>query len=142
MAIQYFTSGVVLDCIDSLFTTSTNTIIYLHYLVQILIITIVYTNTIIYLHYLVQILIITIVCTNTIIYLHYLVQILIITIVCTNTIIYLQYLVPIPIIGLLRICHFPTGMLGQVWYLIVWIPDLCTLTYFYSLGEINLFQII
>ena len=27
-------------------------------------------------------------------------------------------------------CHFPMGILGQVWYLIVSIPDLCTLTYF------------
>ena len=27
------------------------------------------------------------------------------------------------------ICHFPIGILGQVWYLIVSIPDLCTLTY-------------
>ena len=27
-------------------------------------------------------------------------------------------------------CHFPIGILGQVWYLIVTIPDLCTLTYF------------
>ena len=26
-------------------------------------------------------------------------------------------------------CHFPIGMLGQVWYLIVSIPDFCTLTY-------------
>ena len=26
--------------------------------------------------------------------------------------------------------HFPFGILGQVWYLIVSIPDLCTLTYF------------
>ena len=26
--------------------------------------------------------------------------------------------------------HFPIGILGQVWYLIVSIPDLCTLTYF------------
>ena len=25
-------------------------------------------------------------------------------------------------------CHFPLGILGQVWYLIVSIPDLCTLT--------------
>ena len=25
---------------------------------------------------------------------------------------------------------FPFGILGQVWYLIVSIPDLCTLTYF------------
>ena len=28
--------------------------------------------------------------------------------------------------------HFPIGILGQVWYLIVSIPDLCTLTYFKS----------
>ena len=27
-------------------------------------------------------------------------------------------------------CLFPIGILGQVWYLIVSIPDLCTLTYF------------
>ena len=27
-------------------------------------------------------------------------------------------------------CHFPIGILGHVWYLIVSIPDLCTLTYF------------
>ena len=27
-------------------------------------------------------------------------------------------------------CHFPIGIFGQVWYLIVSIPDLCTLTYF------------
>ena len=31
---------------------------------------------------------------------------------------------------LLRVCHFPIGILGQVWYLIVLIPDLCTITYF------------
>ena len=31
---------------------------------------------------------------------------------------------------LLRVCHFPIGILGQVWYLIVSIPDLCILTYF------------
>ena len=31
---------------------------------------------------------------------------------------------------LLWVCHFPIGILGQVWYLIVWIPDLCNLTYF------------
>ena len=30
----------------------------------------------------------------------------------------------------LRVCHFPIGILGHVWYLIVSIPDLCTLTYF------------
>ena len=28
----------------------------------------------------------------------------------------------------LWVCHFPIGILGQVWYLIVSIPDLCTLT--------------
>ena len=31
-------------------------------------------------------------------------------------------------------CNFPIGILGQVWYLIVSTPDLCTLTYFYSYG--------
>ena len=31
---------------------------------------------------------------------------------------------------LLWVCSFPVGILGQVWYLIVSIPDLCTLTYF------------
>ena len=31
---------------------------------------------------------------------------------------------------LLWVCHFPNDILGQVWYLIVSIPDLCTLTYF------------
>ena len=30
----------------------------------------------------------------------------------------------------LWVCHFPIGILGQVWYLIVSIPDLNTLTYF------------
>ena len=30
---------------------------------------------------------------------------------------------------LLWVCHFPIGIQGQVWYLIVSIPDLCTLTY-------------
>ena len=33
---------------------------------------------------------------------------------------------------LLWVCHFPIGILGQVWYLIVSIPDLCTITYFYK----------
>ena len=28
------------------------------------------------------------------------------------------------------VCHFPIGILCQVWYLIVSFPDLCTLTYF------------
>ena len=31
---------------------------------------------------------------------------------------------------LLWVSHFPIGILGQVWYLIVSIPDLCTLPYF------------
>ena len=31
----------------------------------------------------------------------------------------------------LLVCHFLIGILGQVRYLIVSIPDLCTLTYFY-----------
>ena len=30
----------------------------------------------------------------------------------------------------LWVCHFCIGILGQVWYLIVSIPGLCTLTYF------------
>ena len=33
---------------------------------------------------------------------------------------------------LLWVCHFPIGILGQVWYLVVSIPDLCNLTYFKS----------
>ena len=38
---------------------------------------------------------------------------------------------------LLWVCHFPIGILGQVWYLIVSIPDLCSITYFWK----NLFTI-
>ena len=34
--------------------------------------------------------------------------------------------------------HFPIGILGQVWYLIVSIPDLCTITYFYIICSENL----
>ena len=34
------------------------------------------------------------------------------------------------ICGVCCMCHFPIGILGQVWYLIVLIPDLCTLTFF------------
>ena len=34
---------------------------------------------------------------------------------------------------LLWVCHFPIGILCQVWYLIVSIPDLCNLTYFNTL---------
>ena len=30
----------------------------------------------------------------------------------------------------LCVCYIHIGILGQVWYLIVSIPDLCTLTYF------------
>ena len=40
----------------------------------------------------------------------------------------------------LRVCRFPVGILGQVWYFIESIPDLCTLTYldflWISFGEI------
>ena len=35
------------------------------------------------------------------------------------------------------VSHFPIGILGQVWYLIVSIPDLCTLTYFYFQKDIS-----
>ena len=38
---------------------------------------------------------------------------------------------------LLWVCHFPIGILGQVWYLIVSIPDLCTITYFYPQGRVK-----
>ena len=30
----------------------------------------------------------------------------------------------------MSVSHFPIGILGHVWYLIVSVPDLCTLTYF------------
>ena len=33
----------------------------------------------------------------------------------------------------LQVCHFPIGILGQVWYLVVSISYLCTRTYFYTL---------
>ena len=33
--------------------------------------------------------------------------------------------------------YFPIGIPGQVWYLIVSIPDLCTLTYFNQLKANN-----
>ena len=32
--------------------------------------------------------------------------------------------------GFFYICYFPSGVLGQVWYLIVSFPDLCRLSYF------------
>ena len=35
-----------------------------------------------------------------------------------------------PLGSRLWFCHFPIGILGHVWYLVVSIPDLCTLTYF------------
>ena len=34
----------------------------------------------------------------------------------------------------LKVCHFPIGILGQVWYLIVSIPDLCTLLTFVNVN--------
>ena len=37
-------------------------------------------------------------------------------------------------------CHFPIGILGQVWYLIVSIPDLCTLTTLLSGRGAGLFR--
>ena len=44
----------------------------------------------------------------------------------------------------LRVCHFPIGILGQVWYLIVSIPYLCTLTYldFLCRGSKDFFNVI
>ena len=39
---------------------------------------------------------------------------------------------------LLWVCHFPIRILGQVWYLIVSIPDLCNLTYFFFIMVGNL----
>ena len=33
---------------------------------------------------------------------------------------------------LLWVCHFPIGILGQMWLFIVSIPDLCTLTFTYA----------
>ena len=42
---------------------------------------------------------------------------------------------------LLWVCHFPIGILGQVWYLIVSIPDLCNLIYFEIWAEFNVLQI-
>ena len=44
---------------------------------------------------------------------------------------------------LLWVCHFPIGILGQVWYLIVSIPDLCTLTYFNpGINSIEIFPVV
>ena len=43
---------------------------------------------------------------------------------------------------LLWVCHFPIGILGQVWYLIVSIPDLCTITYFYLYVHIHYWRLL
>ena len=44
---------------------------------------------------------------------------------------------------LLWVCHFPIGILGQVWYMIVSIPDLCTITYFYwHLNNVLIYKVI
>ena len=43
---------------------------------------------------------------------------------------------------LLWVCHFPIGILGQVWYLIVSIPDLCNLTYFVVVGALRVHSVI
>ena len=45
------------------------------------------------------------------------------------------YPYPVPGYPLCLVPHlsFPIGILGQVWYLIVSILDLCTITYFYLL---------
>ena len=39
----------------------------------------------------------------------------------------------------LLVCYFPIGILGQAWYLIISIPDLCTLTYFVKSSICKLF---
>ena len=44
----------------------------------------------------------------------------------------MNYKVPFGIFG------FPIGIMGQVWYLIVSIPDLCTLTYFKKILTVNM----
>ena len=43
---------------------------------------------------------------------------------------WLSFVVPSVSLQPYLLCHFPIGILGQVWYLIVSIPDLCTITYF------------
>ena len=42
---------------------------------------------------------------------------------------------------LLWVCHFPIAILRQVWYLIVLIPDLCTLTYFKLLVMYHVYHV-
>ena len=39
------------------------------------------------------------------------------------------------------VCYFPIGILGQVWYLIISIPDLCPLLYFYCMFTSNTFAL-
>ena len=46
--------------------------------------------------------------------------------------IYSVWLVSLPL-WRMWVCYFLIDILGQVWYLIVSIPDLCTLTYFHEL---------
>ena len=41
---------------------------------------------------------------------------------------------------LLWVCHLPIGILGQVWYLIVSIPDLCNLTYLHISRNKHVFE--
>ena len=41
------------------------------------------------------------------------------------------------VVSAVSVFHFPIGTLGQVWYLIVSIPDLCTLTYFDIMNMLN-----
>ena len=41
----------------------------------------------------------------------------------------------------LEVCHLPIGTLGQVWYLIVSIPYLCTLNYFNGGQYLSRFEI-
>ena len=40
---------------------------------------------------------------------------------------------------LLLLFYFPIGILGQVWYLIVSIPDLCTLTFLRYYLQVSIF---
>ena len=51
---------------------------------------------------------------------------------------YFPLFVNVLCLSLFWVCRFPIGILGQVWYLIVWIPDLCTLIYFcYALLSVH-----
>ena len=46
------------------------------------------------------------------------------------------------VVSYCEFCHFPIGILGQVWYLIVSIPYLCNLTYFYHSVKINIINVL